>query len=199
MSRTPEYRVGLFGSGGVGKSALTIRFTTGIFTEDYDPTIEDYSRPWRSIKEGTNDIWFLDLLDTAGQEEFQSMRKQWMRECDGFLLVYDITSRITFEQVAIIRQEVLHSRQENDYSKIPIVVAGNKCDLENQRQVSKEEGIQYSQECGIPFFETSAKDRINHETCIYQCVREIRRIQKLGIDENSKHKQKTDTCGCLLL
>jgi len=89
-----EYKIVVLGAGGVGKSALTIRLVTDNFLEEYDPTIEDSYRK-SVIIDDQNAL--LDILDTAGQEEFSSMQDQWMREGKGFLLVYTITSRATFD------------------------------------------------------------------------------------------------------
>jgi GTPase KRas protein len=81
----------------------------------------------------------LDILDTAGQEEFSSMQDQWMREGKGFLLVYNITSRSTFDEVSLLYDKILRSK---DKDKVPMVLVGNKCDLEKERQVPKSAGEQ---------------------------------------------------------
>eukprot|EP00490_Sorites_sp_Unknown_P002761 CAMPEP_0114656540 /NCGR_PEP_ID=MMETSP0191-20121206/12498_1 /TAXON_ID=126664 /ORGANISM="Sorites sp." /LENGTH=98 /DNA_ID=CAMNT_0001873961 /DNA_START=92 /DNA_END=384 /DNA_ORIENTATION=+ len=87
-----DYKIVVLGGGGVGKSALTIRLVTDNFLDEYDPTIEDSYRKQVMIDDKPA---LLDILDTAGQEEFSSMQDQWMREGKGFLLVYSITSRPT--------------------------------------------------------------------------------------------------------
>src|SRR3954468_7446219 len=87
-----EYKIVVLGGGGVGKSALTIRLVTDNFLDEYDPTIEDSYRKNVIID---NDPAMLDILDTAGQEEFSSMQDQWMRDGQGFILVYNIIARCT--------------------------------------------------------------------------------------------------------
>jgi GTPase SAR1 family protein len=77
----------------------------------------------------------LDVLDTAGQEEYSAMREQYMRTGEGFLLVYSITSRQSFEEIQTFQQQILRVK-DKDY--FPIIVVGNKCDLEGERQVSKQ-------------------------------------------------------------
>ena len=77
----------------------------------------------------------LDVLDTAGQEEYSAMREQYMRTGEGFLLVYSITSRESFEEVLQFQQQILRVK-DKDY--FPIILVGNKCDLDDQRQVSRE-------------------------------------------------------------
>ena len=79
----------------------------------------------------------LDVVDTAGQEEYSAMREQYMRTGEGFLLVYSITSRQSFEEIVTFQQQILRVK-DKDY--FPIIVVGNKCDLEHERQVGKEGG-----------------------------------------------------------
>lgn len=167
---TQEYKIVVLGGGGVGKSALTIRLVTNNFLEEYDPTIEDSYRKSVVIDEKA---CLLDILDTAGQEEFSSMQDQWMREGQAFLVVYSITSRTTFDEAIIMREKILRCKEEEEP---PIVLVGNKCDLEDQRQVKKSEGENLATEWGenSSFFETSAKEKINHEECFYAAVRLVR-------------------------
>ena len=82
-----------------------------------------------------DEVALLDVLDTAGQEEYSAMREQYMRTGEGFLLVYSITSRQSFEEIVTFQQQILRVK-DKDY--FPIIVVGNKCDLEHERQVSTE-------------------------------------------------------------
>lgn len=77
----------------------------------------------------------LDVLDTAGQEEYSAMREQYMRTGEGFLLVYSITSRQSFEEITTFQQQILRVK-DKDY--FPMVVVGNKCDLESEREVTRQ-------------------------------------------------------------
>jgi small GTP-binding protein len=81
------------------------------------------------------EVALLDVLDTAGQEEYSAMREQYMRTGEGFLLVYSITSRQSYEEIITFQQQILRVK-DKDY--FPIIVVGNKCDLESERQVSTE-------------------------------------------------------------
>jgi small GTP-binding protein len=116
----------------------------------------------------------LDILDTAGQEEFSSMQDQWMRDGKGFLLVYNITSRPTFEEVSALHEKLLRTKDAEE-TKVPIVLVGNKCDLASERAVQSSEGAALAEKWGCAFFETSARLKINNETCFLELVREIRR------------------------
>lgn len=82
-----------------------------------------------------DEVALLDVLDTAGQEEYSAMREQYMRTGEGFLLVYSITSRQSYEEIMTFQQQILRVK-DKDY--FPIIVVGNKCDLESERQVSTE-------------------------------------------------------------
>lgn len=171
-----EYKIVVLGGGGVGKSALTIRLVTDNFLEEYDPTIEDSYRKQVNI-DGT--VALLDILDTAGQEEFASMQDQWIREGQGFLLVYTITSKSSFEDMKNFHRSILRSK---DMDKVPLVIAGNKCDLKDpsdkdQVPFSTAQALAEAWQC--PIFETSAKEKINNETCFYEVVREIRKFDKV--------------------
>lgn len=77
----------------------------------------------------------LDVLDTAGQEEYSAMREQYMRTGEGFLLVYSITSRQSFDEITTFQQQILRVK-DKDY--FPMVVVGNKCDLEGEREVTRQ-------------------------------------------------------------
>lgn len=167
-----SYKIVVLGSGGVGKSALTIRLVTDNFLDEYDPTIEDSYRKSVMIDDQNA---LLDILDTAGQEEFVSMQDQWMREGQGFLLVYSIISRASFDDVENVYAKIQRAKEGEN---IAVVLCGNKCDLSgDKREVTAEEGaaLAASWGTGAPFFETSAKEQINHDACFFECVREIRR------------------------
>jgi GTPase KRas protein len=121
------------------------------------------------------EVALLDVLDTAGQEEYSAMREQYMRTGEGFLLVYSITSRQSFEEITTFQQQILRVK-DKDY--FPMVVVGNKCDLEGEREVSRQEGEALARSFGCKFIETSAKSRINVDKAFYDIVREIRRYNR---------------------
>ncbi|XP_053906689.1 GTP-binding protein Rit1 isoform X2 [Cuculus canorus] len=145
-----EYKLVMLGDGGVGKSAMTLQFICHRFPEDHDPTIEDaYKVQMRIDDEPAT----LDILDTAGQAEFTAMREQYMRVGEGFIICYSITDRHSFHEVRQFKHLIYRVRHTED---IPVVLVGNKSDLAQQRQVSKEEGSALAEEFNCPFFETSA-------------------------------------------
>ncbi|KAL6061754.1 Ras GTPase [Balamuthia mandrillaris] len=182
-----EYKLVVVGGGGVGKSALTIQLIQNHFIDEYDPTIEDSYRKQVNVD---GEVCLLDILDTAGQEEYSAMRDQYMRTGQGFLCVYAITSRTSFEEITSFREQILRVKDEDD---VPMVVVGNKSDLEDSRQVATSEGADLAKSFNCPFMETSAKTRVNVEDCFFQLVREIRRSFK-GDEELVKKKKKKKGC-----
>lgn len=97
-----------------------------------DPGLVDSYRKQCVIDD---EVALLDVLDTAGQEEYSAMREQYMRTGEGFLLVYSITSRQSFEEIITFQQQILRVK-DKDY--FPMIIVGNKCDLESEREVSTE-------------------------------------------------------------
>jgi GTPase KRas protein len=163
-----EYKLVVIGSGGVGKSALTIQFMHNRFEEDYDPTIEDLYRKDCFI-DGEETL--IDVLDTAGQEEFSAMREHYMLDGEGFLLVYSITERDSFKMIESYHQQILRVK---DTQAVPIIVVGNKSDLECERRVDMVEGQFIAEKLGCRFVETSAKLGSNVTETFIDLVCEIR-------------------------
>ncbi|XP_054695187.1 ras-related protein Rap-2c isoform X2 [Grus americana] len=102
-----EYKVVVLGSGGVGKSALTVQFVTGTFIEKYDPTIEDFYRKEIEVDSSPS---VLEILDTAGTEQFASMRDLYIKNGQGFILVYSLVNQQSF-QVLIRMPPLLNPTQ----------------------------------------------------------------------------------------
>eukprot|EP01084_Bolivina_argentea_P007725 14500_1 len=115
---------------------------------------------------------YLDIHDPAGQDEFQSMRDERMREGEGFIMVYSITHYATFEEIQQIYERLIRTRYDCEVNTA-VVLVGNKCDLDNQRQVSRQEGENLAKEWNCPFFESSAKQQINNIEIFHECTRQI--------------------------
>ncbi|CAF0858838.1 unnamed protein product [Brachionus calyciflorus] len=174
---TSTYKIIVVGGGGVGKSALTIQFIQSYFVTDYDPTIEDSYTKQCVID---SQVAKLDIIDTAGQDEFSAMRDQYMRCGQGFLL-----------QILRIK----------DGDEFPMILIGNKCDLQRQRAVSNEMVEELKSQLKIPYLETSAKTRQNVEEAFYDLVRLIRNYQlkeRPPINICNKEKKRKFK-GCTLL
>nr|XP_055138323.1 ras-related protein R-Ras2 isoform X2 [Symphalangus syndactylus] len=169
-----KYRLVVVGGGGVGKSALTIQFIQfflflqSYFVTDYDPTIEDSYTKQCVIDDRAAR---LDILDTAGQEEFGAMREQYMRTGEGFLLVFSVTDRGSFEEIYKFQRQILRVKDRDEF---PMILIGNKADLDHQRQVTQEEGQQLARQLKVTYMEASAKIRMNVDQAFHELVRVIR-------------------------
>lgn len=159
MPIKPEYKVTLLGAGGVGKSALTLRIISGVFTPTYNPTVEDYYRH-DTMVDGVGPC-IVELLDTAGTEQFASMRQLYISNCRAFALVYSIDDRASFDETLDIYQQIITG--VSNPSEITVILVGNKSDLEHCREVETAEGKQAAREVmdNCPFMETSAMDGTN--------------------------------------
>jgi len=124
-----------------------------------------------------------------------SLRDQWIRDGEGFLLVYSITSRSTFERVEKFRNQILRVK---DSDRVPMVLVGNKCDIIDKREVSREEGYLMGKRLQCESFETSAKTCVNVETAFYAVVRCIRALRGGGSMQSlGKEKDKKKLCEIL--
>eukprot|EP00744_Colponema_vietnamica_P027556 GILI01041398.1.p1 GENE.GILI01041398.1~~GILI01041398.1.p1 ORF type:complete len:188 (+),score=52.98 GILI01041398.1:75-638(+) len=185
-----EYQLVVVGAGGVGKSALTIQLIQGHFVDECDPPIED---SYRSQYEVDGESVVLDLLDTAGQEEYSAMRDNYMRTGGGFMIVFAITSKASFDEVPSFRNQILRVK---DATEIPIVLVGNKCDLESDRQVKKEDAQALAQSFNISYIEASAKTGHAVKDCFFHLVREVKRLPKV-MAPPLRRKQKKGGCQVL--
>ncbi|KAN0008712.1 hypothetical protein ACTFIU_009441 [Dictyostelium citrinum] len=165
-------RLCIMGDGGVGKTAVTIQFISNHFVYYYDPTIEDSYRKQCVIDD---QVYMLDILDTAGQDELTAMRDQWIRSCEGFILVYSITSRSSFDQIQFFREQIIRVLDRED---VPIMMVGNKSDLEDERQVTFQEGKDLARCLNMSFMEVSAKNRANIEEVFNETVRSVKRREE---------------------
>ncbi|KAL6068815.1 DNA-binding transcription factor rap1 [Balamuthia mandrillaris] len=184
-----EYRIVVVGAGGVGKSALTVRFIQGNFVEKYDPTIED---SYRKQVEVDGVACMLDIMDTAGQEEYSALRDQYMKTGQGFILVYSITSPTSFEAATKLRTQIL--RIKEDHQDIPIVLVANKVDLEEERAVSAEEGKSLAQKFNTGFIEASAKSNHNVNEVFYELVRMINKWREKNPSQAPQKPTKKRRC-----
>jgi GTPase SAR1 family protein len=179
-------KIAMRGDGGVGKSAITIQFMRQVFVEDYDPTVEDSFRKTITLdKESVG----LDVFDTAGKttnqaaidqplpcdttgpEEYCALLDAVIRESEGFMLVFSITSRPSFQDLTARRDQILRVRS---YDLAPIVICANKIDLGSDvREVTTDEAKALAKSWGADYFETSAKTGVNVEEAFVCLTRSI--------------------------
>lgn len=183
-----SFTITMLGSGGVGKSCLTLRFVCSGYSEIYDATIEDFYMKTVTIDEETV---HLEIIDTAGQEEFQSMLDGWIRSADGIILVYDVSNAQTFDELNYFYERIANCK---DGKPFPIIIVGNKCDLPIERwKVSSLQAQALACRWNCPYIETSAQNRINEQHCFYEMVREIKRF-KQAPDLTPNDKKLCDGC-----
>ncbi|KAK5978981.1 ADP ribosylation factor [Trichostrongylus colubriformis] len=185
-----EYKIVVLGSGGVGKSALTVQFVQGIFVEKYDPTIED---SYRKQVEVDGQQCMLEILDTAGTEQFTAMRDLYMKNGQGFVLVYSITAQSTFNDLVDLRDQILRVK---DSEEVPMILVGNKCDLEDERVVGKDQGHNLARLFGSAYVETSAKAKINVDEVFHYLIRQISR--RYPDNGNLQKKTTKQCCSCAI-
>ncbi|XDV27199.1 hypothetical protein PO909_030772 [Leuciscus waleckii] len=169
------HKVIMVGSGGVGKSALTLQFMYDEFVEDYEPTKADSYRK-KVVLDGEEVQ--IDILDTAGQEDYAAIRDNYFRSGEGFLCVFSITESESFAATADFREQILRVKEEDN---VPFLLVGNKSDLEDRRQ-----------QWAVSYVETSAKTRANVDKVFFDLMREIRaRKMEDGKEKNGKKKRKS--------
>ncbi|PIK36718.1 putative ras-related protein [Apostichopus japonicus] len=136
QQQTDIHKVIMVGSGGVGKSALTLQFMYDEFIEDYEPTKADSYRKKVTLD---GDEVQIDILDTAGQEDYAAIRDNYFRSGEGFLCVFSITEQESFATTTEFREQILRVKHNKSEDQIPFLLVGNKADLTDARQVSLEE------------------------------------------------------------
>ncbi|TVY31551.1 Ras-like protein, partial [Lachnellula occidentalis] len=193
MDAPQKITITICGDGGCGKSSITLRLVRSQWTHEYDPTIEDSYTLTRRVDGQT---YHLSLTDTAGQEEYRGMWASSNLRSDAFLLVYDITNGSSlgvldeFNGLIDIEAETSadawdgRREKERGKEKAPVkpvkIVAGNKCDLQESRQVSAQVGLDWARRRGCGFMETSARNTVNIEETFALIVRRVVEARRLA-------------------
>lgn len=143
-----------------------------------------------------NQACMLEVLDTAGQEEYTALRDQWIRDGEGFVLVYSISSRSSFSRIKRFHHQIQRVKESvasspsypgspisamSAQAPVPIMLVGNKSDRVTEREVSTQEGHALARELGCEFVEASAKNCINVEKAFYDVVRILRRQRQAAM------------------
>eukprot|EP00486_Rosalina_sp_Unknown_P004848 CAMPEP_0201571198 /NCGR_PEP_ID=MMETSP0190_2-20130828/13856_1 /ASSEMBLY_ACC=CAM_ASM_000263 /TAXON_ID=37353 /ORGANISM="Rosalina sp." /LENGTH=196 /DNA_ID=CAMNT_0047995593 /DNA_START=69 /DNA_END=655 /DNA_ORIENTATION=+ len=191
-NRSNGHKIVILGSGAVGKSAITIRMVVNEFRKEYDATIEDSYTTTIEV-DGKNAL--LDILDTAGQEQFKALRAHWIKEADAFLLVYAVNSQTSFKAAHETYKTICREKED---MRIDMVLVGNKTDLaESQHQVTYKMGQQLADSWGCPFITTSAKTGDHVTEAFNLIVREIRKKKPgAGPEDIPKEKYDSGKCAC---
>ena len=162
------YKVLLLGDSTVGKTCVLLKYTDKIFQDTHMMTIGlDYRLKTMKLQNG-QDVK-LQIWDTAGQDRFRSITKNYYKGSNGIILIYDVTSLKTFENVKSWVSQI----HEEISDKVVIYLVGNKVDMEEERKVTTEEGQKLAEELGVPFIETSAKSGLNIDEIFNDIVERI--------------------------
>ena len=172
----------ILGDSKVGKTSFIIRFTKNKFDETYLATIGvDYKDRIINIE---NKQYKLMFYDTAGEEKYKSIPKNYIKNMQGIILMYDITDKSSFDSIIDWISDVKEIKGDN----FPMILVGNKIDLNESREVTEEMGYELAEKIQIEFFETSNKDGTNIQEAgleiVYKILSETKvnnsRIERIG-------------------
>jgi small GTP-binding protein len=149
------FKIILGGDGAVGKTSLVHTFIEGFFENDYKATIGTSIMKKECKFTGWDTTVRMIIWDLAGQGQFARVRQAYLGEAKGGFLVFDVTRQETYNNIEKWYKETIRGAGEN----INLMLIANKIDMENERQVSREEGEKLAEKLGIPYFETSAQDK----------------------------------------
>ena len=174
----------IVGDSSVGKSNLLMKFAHNKFTEDYQATIGvEFGAKNIEIEQ---QIYRVQIWDTAGQENFRSITKAYYKNSVCAMVVYDITNDNSFKHV----QNWIEDIRNQSSKTVLIILVGNKIDLEDKRVISYDEGNEFAMKNGIIFGETSAKTGVGIEEIFYKSIKEIIK----NMNENY-YDLSSETCG----
>merc|ERR1712137_1187529 len=177
-------RIVVLGGAGVGKSAISIQYVNGMFVEKYDPTIEESYR--KTIDIGTN-TYQLEILDTAGTDQFSAMRDMYIQKGDGFVMVYSASSAQSIDRVEELFKQISRLNEDKAYY---MVLAGNKSDLpKDSHVISPAKGKELATKLGCHFYSTSAKNNKNISELFEYVVKQV--VNGRKADPGQKEKKKS--------
>ena len=186
------YKLLLLGDSTVGKTCFLIKYSDQSFQDIHMATIGlDYRVKTMKLK--NNKEVKIQIWDTAGQDRFRSITKNYYKGSHGIILIYDITNRRTFENV----QQWISQIREETSQNVVIYLIGNKIDMKEERKVSTEEGKKLADELGLPFMETSAKEGININEVFDDIVERVDKIfgnVPTATKKNKVYKPKNSKC-----
>ena len=190
-----EARVITLGDSGVGKTNFIFRFIDDKFSLNYFSTY-GIDTKFKNVKlENGCEIKF-KIFDTAGQERFKSISQNYIKKANGILLMYDISDKDSFNNI----ENWMETINENSGSKMSIVLIATKCDLKEDRKITKEEGEELAKKFGLHFYETSSKNNINIKEAFYDIANQViekdkgKKIFDDTVDLKNKKDKKKECC-----
>ena len=186
LKKTEDFTIVVLGKGTVGKTSLIFQYIKKSCPTDHDPTVEDsYTTQIRTY---TGEERQFKILDTAGEDDYQTMIDEWIKAANGFLLLFAINDKESFEA---LKAKVVRIKKNNK-GDLPILLVGNKCDLESSREVEKQSAVDYAKTIGAKYYETSAlNDRNGNVKIVFQqCAHLI--VSKFNSES------KGGSCPCII-
>ena len=192
----------LIGDSSVGKTSLIQRYANGIFKEEYLATVGlDYYTKQEMIN---NLNVLVKLWDTAGQERFKALTPNYFRNAEGVVLAYDVTNSESFENLKFWINSIKSNLGEKNIF-IPIIIIGNKIDMEDMRDITKEDASKFAKENNYKYFETSAKTGEGVDEAIRDLVNQVLtnsdkneaakgERKSVKIEDNKDNNQKKKGC-----
>ena len=188
------FKILLLGDSEVGKSCFLMRYSDNVFVENYITTIGlDYKL--KSVKLDSGKTIKVKLWDTAGQDKYRTIAKNYFKGSHGILLLYDVTKQSSFQNIRDWIQDI----REEVSQKAIIFLIGNKIDLVDKRKISKEKGIELAEEYKLPFFEASAKSGENVDEVFKALYKKISEVygdleKEMGTKLNKRKKNQRKCC-----
>jgi len=190
-SEPPLYKILLLGDSTVGKTCFLLRYMDDSFLDLHMATIGlDYRLKTMILED--QKIVKVQLWDTAGQDKFRAITRNYYKGASGIILLFDVTNIKSFENI----KKWINEIKEEISEKVSIILIGNKIDNANERKISKEQGEKLASEIGVKFFETSAKTGEGINECVFYLVKKIfendPEVKNKG--RNLKHKSNKRRC-----
>ena len=185
------YKILLLGDSSVGKTCFLMRYTDNTFQDIHMSTIGlDYKLKNVQLDDGK--MIKIQVWDTAGQDRFRSITKNYYKGAHGIVLIYDITEKKSFANVKNWMDQI----KEEVSDRVTIILVGNKIDDEEHRAVTKEQGESMAKEFNVMFFECSAKTGENIDSTFNDLVKKIVENFSKGTESGQKLKNKKKGKGC---
>ena len=197
MNNELTLKIIILGSSKVGKTSLLNQY----FNKEFNNPVQTIGIDLRTkYFEFNQETVKINFIDTAGQERFDSISGNYLKNVNGVLLVYDISQQNTFKKIEFWNEQI--KKHNNAYYSV--VLIGNKIDLEDCRQVKFEEGIDMGKQIKCKFYETSAKNNINVTECFNKIayltyknfLKNGFRSKSFYLKNNKKKEQKNNSKCC---
>ena len=174
----------IIGDSSVGKTSLLTRYTNGTFKEEYLATVGlDYYSKDEIFNNKTINV---KLWDTAGQERYKSLTQSYFKNAEGVIVAYDITNTESFDNLKFWINSI-KTNMENKNVFIPVIIIGNKTDMEESREIMTEDAEKFAEENKYKYYETSAKTGEGVDKAIRDLINQI--LNQSGNDDQKEFRK----------